>query len=245
MSAVANSKTDTALTCTSATNSQVVACADGYFKTDGVADVCTACTAVTNGVGLTCTSATTSQVTSCSADNLFQSSDNTASTADSCVAVCTACAFYAKDNVCTAETACAGHTDATDDTARTQVTDTTNTADRTCTPCETGSWAAGNGDCVAHATCGCQSDKLKRAAATAGTLTADTVCDACTNAFGLNTGDCTACSPVAGAASDATLTCANLGDTRVSACAACDTTVKTVGGANTDDTCTETCANGS
>merc|ERR1712166_606747 len=147
--AVANSKSDTALTCTSALNSQVVACADGYFKTDGVADVCTACTAVTNGVGLTCTSATDSQVTSCSADNLFQSSDNADSTADSCVAVCTACAFYAKDNVCTAETACAGHTDATDGTARTQVTDTTNTADRTCTPCETGSWAAGNGDCVA------------------------------------------------------------------------------------------------
>merc|ERR1712195_120322 len=58
--------------------------------------------------------------------------------------------------------------------------------------------------------------KLKRDAATAGTPTADTVCDACTN----------------------------VGDTRVSACAACDTTVKTVGGANTDDTCTETCANG-
>merc|ERR1740130_1156079 len=242
--AVANSKTDTALTCTSATNSQVVACADGYFKTDGVADVCTACTAVTNGVGLTCTSATDSQVTSCSADNLFQSSDNADSTADSCVAVCTACAFYAKDNVCTAETACAGHTDGTDGTARTQVTDTTNIADRTCTPCETGSWAAGNGDCVAHSTCGCQSDKLKRAAATAGDLTADTVCDACTNAFGLNTGDCTACSPVAGAASDATLTCTKVGDTRVSACAACDTTVKTVGGASTDDTCTETCGNG-
>merc|ERR1711865_900054 len=57
-------------------------------------------------------------------------------------------------------------------------------------------------------------------------------------------GDCTACSAVAGAASDATLTCTKVGDTRVSACAACDTTVKTVGDANTDDTCTETCGTG-
>jgi len=235
--AVANSKTGTALTCTSALNSQVAECADGFWKDGtGAADVCTACTAVTNGVGLTCTSATNSQVTSCSADNLVNG------VADSCVAVCP-CGFYANDNVCTAVTACAGTTDG-GTTNRVQVTAATSTADRTCTPCDTGFWAAGNGNCVAHATCGCQSDRLKRAAATAGTATANTVCDACTAGFGANTGDCTACTAVPGAASDATLTCTNAQNTRVSACAACDTTVKTVGGANTKDTCTETCANG-
>merc|ERR1712166_64976 len=104
------------LGCSSATNSKFTAgtCATGYYEVSNTctasADTCVACTAVANGVGLTCTSATTSQVTSCSADNLFQSSDNADSDADSCVAVCTACAFYAKDNVCTVETACAGHT---------------------------------------------------------------------------------------------------------------------------------------
>merc|ERR1711865_1171212 len=73
---VANKKTGTTLTCTSALNSQIGACADGYWLDGtGVADVCTACTAVTNGVGLTCTSATNSQVTSCSTNNLFQSSE--------------------------------------------------------------------------------------------------------------------------------------------------------------------------
>merc|ERR1712166_655036 len=216
--AVANSKTDTALTCTSALNSQVGACADGFWKDGtGVADVCTACAAVTNGVGLTCTSATNSQVTSCSADNLVQG-----------VAV----------------SGCSGEADLANAVNRVQVTAPTATADTVCTPCEAGVFNVGNADCAPHATCGCQSDKLKRDAATAGTPTADTVCDAGTNAFGANTGDCTACSPVAGAASDATLTCTKVGDTRVSACAACDTTVKTVGGASTDDTCTETCANG-
>jgi hypothetical protein len=233
------------LTCTSATTSQVTSCAAGYFKTDGVADVCTACTAVTNGVGLTCTSATNSQVTSCSTGNLFQSSDNADSNADSCVADCTACALYAKDNVCTAETPCAGTTDG-GTTTRVQVTDTTNTADRTCTPCASGFWAAGNANCVAHSTCGCQADKTKRAAATAGTPTANVVCDACTSgSWGANLNNCAACAVVNGAASSATYTCTTNGNSRVSACAACDTTVKTVGeDDSTPDTCTATCAAG-
>merc|ERR1711865_803979 len=140
------------LGCSSATNSKFTAgtCATEYYEVSATctasADTCVACTAVANGVGLTCDSATTSQVTSCSTNNLFQSSDNADSDADSCVAVCTDCAFYAKDNVCTVETACAGKTDGTVD--RAQVTDTTNIADRTCTPCASGYWAAGNGNCV-------------------------------------------------------------------------------------------------
>merc|ERR1712195_249403 len=207
----------------------------------GVADVCTACTAVTNGVGLTCTSATNSQVTSCSTGNLLNG------VADHGVDVCAYglpyCALYAnKDKVCTAETACTGKTDGTVD--RVQVTDTTNTADRTCTPCASGHWAAGNGDCVAHSTCGCQADNKIRAAATAGTPTANAVCDACTSgSYGANLLNCAACTVVNGAASSATYTCTADDNSRVSACATCDTTVKTVGkDDSTDDTCTASCA---
>merc|ERR1712166_691524 len=239
--AVSNSKTGTKLTCTSALDSQVDDCVDGYWNDEtGVADVCTACTAVTNGVGLTCTSATNSQVTSCSTGNLLNG------VADHCVDVCAYglpyCALYAnKDKVCTAETACTGKTDGTVD--RVQVTDTTNTADRTCTPCASGYWAAGNGDCVAHSTCGCQADNKIRAAATAGTPTANAVCDACTSgSYGANLLNCAACTVVNGAASSATYTC-TADDSRVSACATCDTTVKTVGkDDSTDDTCTASCA---
>merc|ERR1712028_8142 len=99
-------------------------------------------------------------------------------TADSCVAVCTDCGFYAKDNVCTA-----------------------------------------------------------------GTLIADAVCDACTSgSWGANLNNCDACAVIMGAASSATYTCTANGNSRVSACAACDTTVKTVGTDSTNDKCTESCA---
>merc|ERR1712166_1282774 len=62
---------------------------------------------------------------------------------------------------------------------------------------------------------------------------------------------CTACTVVAGALDDATYTCTSATDSRVSACAAADTTKQTVGAAaagavaGTMDTCTETCAAGS
>merc|ERR1711865_1025050 len=51
------------------------------------------------------------------------------------------------------------------------------------------------------------------------------------------------CTVVNGAASSATYTCTDNTNSRVSACAACDTTVKTVGkDDSTDDTCTASCA---
>jgi len=61
------------LTCTSATDSRITACALGLYKTDGVSgtsDTCTACTAVENAVSdatYTCTDATDSKVSACAA----------------------------------------------------------------------------------------------------------------------------------------------------------------------------------
>merc|ERR1712166_114390 len=227
-----------------------------------MAGECTACTAVkwaAVGSVLGCSSTTTSKFTAGTcATGYFEVSSTAATCTDTCAA-CTAVANSKTDTALTCSSAttsrvvaCAdgfwkdgtGEADSDGVVNRVQVTAPTATADTVCTPCEAGLFNVGNADCAPHETCGCQSHKLKRAAATAGTPTADTVCDACINAFGLNTGDCTACNSVAGAASDATLTCTKVGDTRVSACAACDTTVKTVGGANTDDTCTETCGTG-
>ena len=67
--AVTNSLAGTALTCTSVSDSQVNACAIGYWKDEtGAADVCTTCPAVTNslaGTALTCTSVSDSQINAC------------------------------------------------------------------------------------------------------------------------------------------------------------------------------------
>ena len=87
--AVTNSLAGTALTCTSVSDSQVDACAIGYWKDEtGAADVCTPCPAVANSLAntaLTCSSATNSQIVAC-ASGYWKV---TTGAADVC-AVCTA-----------------------------------------------------------------------------------------------------------------------------------------------------------
>merc|ERR1711865_771522 len=155
------------------------ACTDGTFAGAGAgADNCAACTPVANGVGLTCASATTSQVISCS-NNLFESSDNTASTADSCVDVC-ACGFYAKANVCTAHDTC-GQIQASA-TLRATTTAGTATTNTVCADCAADTFAAGMWTkCASVTPCGKQLTCGARVEVDAPTTTADRTCTPCTD----------------------------------------------------------------
>ena len=82
-------------TCTTAADSRVSACAVGYFKTvgrSGDADLCTACTIITNeatGATYTCTSVSNSRVSACEGDHFKTIGSSGA--ADTCT-TCTACA---------------------------------------------------------------------------------------------------------------------------------------------------------
>ena len=77
-------------TCTTASDSQVSACADGFYKdSSGAADVCTACSTVTNAASdatYTCSSATNSRVSSC-ADGFYKDGSSNADVCSSCTAV--------------------------------------------------------------------------------------------------------------------------------------------------------------
>merc|ERR1712195_42445 len=117
--------------------------------------------------------------------------------------------------------------------------------------CETGYWKVTSGTadvCTMHNLCTGlqlavgQCAAAARAVTTAGSLTKDTMCATCTDGTYAPNGqtNCLACTPVAGAATDATITCTTNGDSRVSKCLA--TKKHTAGTAGNHDTCENACA---
>merc|ERR1712166_520717 len=86
-----------------------------------------------------------------------------------------------------------------------------------------------------------------RAVTSVATATAEIVCGACTaGSFASSaTGDCTACTAVAGAKADAAYTATSASDSRITGNNCLDCAAKTVGAAGATDTCTATCAAGS
>merc|ERR1712195_82808 len=190
---VADSATDTVLTCTSATDSRVVACASAKRKT----------------VGVDAVPATTDPVVAA-----------TAGTADTCTTDCADGSFVASASLCTRCTsdtnAVTGttYTCSADDNARfsackdTFYKDISGKSD-VCRAHDT------CGQAVPGAT------TTARATTTAGTATANTVCAACAaGTYATGNGACGDCGTVTGALTAATYTCTSNADIRVSACAA-------------------------
>merc|ERR1712166_1704979 len=190
---VAESLADTVLTCTSATDSRVVACASAKRKT----------------VGVDAVPATTDPVVAA-----------TAGTADTCTTDCADGSFVASASLCTRCTsdtnAVTGttYTCSADDNARfsackdTFYKDISGKSD-VCRAHDT------CGQAVPGAT------TTARATTTAGTATANTVCAACAaGTYATGNGACGDCGTVTGALTAATYTCTSNADIRVSACAA-------------------------
>merc|ERR1712166_727281 len=190
---VAESLADTVLTCTSDTDSRVVACASAKRKT----------------VGVDAVPATTDPVVAA-----------TAGTADTCTTDCADGSFAASASLCTRCTsdtnAVTGttYTCSADDNARfsackdTFYKDISGKSD-VCRAHDT------CGQAVPGAT------TTARATTTAGTATANTVCAACAaGTYATGNGACGDCGTVTGALTAATYTCTSNADIRVSACAA-------------------------
>jgi len=87
---VPNAAPGATITCTTATNSRVSACADGFYKTDNTgsdqSDTCTACTPVPNAdpdAGITCTTGSDSRITSCATGYVIVHAEDGSS--DTCI----------------------------------------------------------------------------------------------------------------------------------------------------------------
>merc|ERR1712195_90374 len=160
---VADSATDTVLTCTSATDSRVVACASAKRKTVGV-DAVDATTdpvvAATAGTADTCTTdcadgsfvASASLCTRCTSDaNAVTGTTYTCSAGDN--ARFSACkdTFYkdisGKSDVCRAHDTCGQAVPGATTTARATWAAGTTTTDTVCAACAAGTFAVGNGAC--------------------------------------------------------------------------------------------------
>merc|ERR1712195_61081 len=193
---VADSATDTVLTCTSATDSRVVACVSGKRKTVGV-DAVAATTdpvvAATAGTADTCTTdcadgsfeASASLCTRCTSDaNAATGTTYTCSAGDN--ARFSACkdTFYkdisGKSDVCRAHDTCGQAVPGATTTARATTTAGTATANTVCAACADGTYA------VADATYTCTTALDSRVSACAATTTtaktvgADGATDTCT-----------------------------------------------------------------
>merc|ERR1712195_44425 len=220
-------------------------CAAGSWATLPT-DTCVYCTAIANkatAATLTCTTAANSElVTAQCATGFYEVNQADGTVADKCVAA----------------TACTGTTDG-GTTDRAVTTAATAFADNVCTDCAAkftavaGAVPGDNGACRAFLMkCGDQvavggAAPVMREITSVATTTAQIGCGACTaGSFASSaTGDCTACTLVAGSIAGTPLTCTSASDSRVTGhkCLAC--AAKTVGAAGATDTCTEACAAGS
>merc|ERR1712195_190220 len=221
------------------------ACAAGSWAVLGTDD-CVACTAIANkaaGATLTCSTAANSKlVTAQCATGFYEVTQADGTVADKCVAA----------------TACTGTTDG-GTTDRAVTTAATAFADNVCTDCAAkftavaGAVPGDNGACRAFLMkCGDQvavggAAPVMREVTSVATTTAQIGCGACTaGSFASSaTGDCTACTLVAGSIAGTPLTCTSASDSRVTGhkCLAC--AAKTVGAAGAPDECKATCAAGS
>merc|ERR1712166_1634250 len=229
--------TDTALTCTSASDSRVVACATAKLKvSSGQADVCITIPTCGNQVAVgSATAVARTVTTAATAYDAIVCEACTAGTFGATTGGCTACNVVADSLADTALT-CTSASDSrvvacavdkqknagVDASAAGATVTVTATADTCTTP---------QAACLAIA-----GSATLRATTTAADATTDIVCAAC--AAG------TACTAVTDDLDAATLTCTSATDSRTSACAATSTTKKTVGAAGATDTCTATCAAG-
>merc|ERR1712166_716076 len=200
------------LTCTTAGDSRVSACAADKKKTVGAAgamDTCAdACLAGTWDKEGICTTHTV-------CGNQVAGGARTATTAgsitaDAVCAVCTAGTYGLNSGDCTNCVAVANSLAASTDPVVAAATLTcTSNSDSQVSACAAAHWKDTSGDanvCSAHTVCGKQVIKVGetaaavRATTTAGSATADTVCAACsTRTYGLNSGDCTNCVAVTNA----------------------------------------------
>merc|ERR1712166_165604 len=190
---VADSLADTALTCTSATDSRVVACASAKRKTVGV-DAVAATTdpvvAATAGTADTCT-------TDC-ADGSFEAS----------ASLCTRCTSDANAATGTTYTCSAGDNARFSACKDTYYKDISGKSD-VCRAHDTCGQAVPGSTTTARAT------------ATAGTATANTVCAACAaGTYATGNGACGPCATVDDSLAGTALTCTSGSDSRVVACAA-------------------------
>merc|ERR1712166_140950 len=189
---VADSATDTVLTCTSATDSRIVACVSGKRKT----------------VGVDAVDATTDPVVAA-----------TAGTADTCTTDCADGSFEASASLCTR---CTPDANAATGATYKCTTAGNARFVGDCKELFYKVSSGEKDVCAPHTACGIAvvgADALR--VATAGTKSADTVCAACAaGTYATGNGACGACGTVTDSLANTALTCTSGSDSRVVACAA-------------------------
>merc|ERR1712166_1565737 len=187
---VADSLADTVLTCTSATDSRVVACVSGKRKT----------------VGVDAVAATTDPVVAA-----------TAGTADTCTTDCADGSFEASASLCTR---CTPDANAATGATYKCTTAGNARFVGDCKELFYKVSSGEKDVCAPHTACGIAvvgADALR--VATAGTKSADTVCAACAaGTYATGNGACGACGTVTDSLANTALTCTSGSDSRVVAC---------------------------